>query len=270
MNARGITIQNRSLHLRTGGSGPGLLLLHSAWGDAELSWSRVWDELSGSFTVVAPDMPGFGRSAPQTPISPAESVRLLAGLLDHLKIDTVIIAGNSFGVALATEFALAFPDRTAHLVVVNGGYLPSLPAFLKKFIRIPAVEKRVRTFMRSMVYSDRAFNSAFPNKQLLPPEFFACIREHEEQHSRAVFDAFMLQTAAQRPPKVPTTLIWGTGDRLLSRNQTRRVQTWFRDPAVISLNGAGHMPQVEQPREFVEAMKAVREKGEGVRNKVLR
>jgi pimeloyl-ACP methyl ester carboxylesterase len=232
-------------------------LLHSAWGDAELSWSRVWDELSDSFTVVAPDMPGFGRSGPSAPISLSESVRLLRELPDHLKLDRVVVMGNSFGVALATEFALAYPDRVSRLVVVNGGYLPFLPSFIKKIIGIPVVENKFRAFMRSMIYSEKAFTNAFPNKHLLPPGFFECIRKHEEQHSRAVFNAFMLQARAQAAPKVPTTLLWGTGDKLLSPKQTERVQKWFADAPIVPLAGAGHLPQVEQPKEFVETVRKI-------------
>jgi len=59
-----ITVSRRRIHVWTGGEGPALLLLHSAWGDAEMSWASVWNELSRSFTVIAPDMPGFGLSEP--------------------------------------------------------------------------------------------------------------------------------------------------------------------------------------------------------------
>jgi len=260
MKSQEIHIQGHAIRFWSSGTGPGLLLLHSAWGDAELSWSRVWTELSDSFTVVAPDMPGFGTSGPSAPISLSESVRLLRELLDHLKLDRVVVIGNSFGVALATELALAYPDRVSRLVVVNGGYLPFLPSFIKKMIRVPIVEKKFRAFMRSMVYSDKAFTNAFPNKHLLPPGFFECIRKHEEQHSRAVFNAFMLQARAQAAPNVPTTLLWGTGDKLLSPKQIERVQKWFADAPIIPITGAGHMPQVEQPKEFVETVRKLSEK----------
>ncbi len=260
MKSQEISIQGHSIRFWSGGTGPGLLLLHSAWGDAELSWSRVWNELSGSFTVVAPDMPGFGRSGHSAPISLSESVRLLRELLVHLTLDRVVVIGNSFGVALATEFASACPDRVVGLVAVNGGYLPFLPSCIKKIIRVPVVENKSRAFMRSMVYSDKAFTSAFPNKHLLPPGFFECIRKHEDQHSQAVFDAFMLQARAQAAPNVPTTLVWGTGDKLLSPKQTGRVQKWFADAHIIPLTGAGHMPQVEQSKEFVETVRKLSKK----------
>jgi pimeloyl-ACP methyl ester carboxylesterase len=59
-----LTLSGMRVHVWTGGTGPVLLLLHSAWGDGSMSWAAVWNDLSQSFTVVAPDLPGFGLSEP--------------------------------------------------------------------------------------------------------------------------------------------------------------------------------------------------------------
>jgi hypothetical protein len=52
-----LILSGRKVHFWKGGTGLGLLLIHSAWGDAEMSWSSVWDRLSDAFTVIAPDLP---------------------------------------------------------------------------------------------------------------------------------------------------------------------------------------------------------------------
>ncbi len=240
-----------------GGAGPALLLLHSAWGDAELSWSPVWNVLSRSFTVVAPDMPGFGRSDDSDVPSLTGRSRLLKGLLDHQEFDRVLVIGNSFGASLAIEFASRFPERVSHLVIVNGGYLPAIPRFVKGIIAALFLESVFRQLMRKAVYSEKAFAKAFPDRTLLSPGFFEVIRQCEERHSRAVFDALMQQTAPQQMPKTPATMIWGTGDRLMSMRQAESMRSWLGDPIFVPLVGAGHMPQVEQPEAFVAAIKKV-------------
>jgi hypothetical protein len=48
-------------------------------------------------------------------------------------------------------------------VLVNGGYVPALPGFLRKLISLPVVEKSFRNLMRSMAYSDKALAKAFPD-----------------------------------------------------------------------------------------------------------
>jgi pimeloyl-ACP methyl ester carboxylesterase len=222
-----------------------------------MSWAPVWDELSRSFTVIAPDMPGFGASEPLDDPTLANNAQLLKDLLDHLKVGNAIVVGNSFGVAVAIEFASAFPERARHLVAMNGGYLPLIPGFLKQLIGLPAVEKRFRKFIRSMTYSDKAFSNAFPNPDKLPTGFFDRIRQYEGKHSRVVFDTVMRQSLPQKRPLVPATIIWGTGDRLTSMKQAAGLRKWLGKPDLVPINNAGHMPQVERPSEFVEAMMKV-------------
>jgi pimeloyl-ACP methyl ester carboxylesterase len=250
-------LSGKRVRVWTFGKGPALLLLHSAWGGAEMSWAPVWNDLSKAFTIIAPDMPGFGASDPTDVPSLAASVLILKDLLDSLKIDRAIVVGNSFGVANALEFTSTFPERTKHLVVVNGANLPVIPAFLKKLIRLPMMERRFRKLMRTMNYSDKAFSKAFPDPDKLPAGFFDRIRQFEDKHSRVVFDSFMNQAAQQKRPIVPVSIIWGTGDRLVPRYLVAKLRKWLGNPLFIPIEGAGHMPQVERPREFVEAMKRV-------------
>ena len=250
-----LTISGQRVHAWAGGAGPCLLLLHSAWGDAEMSWVSVWKELSSFFTVIAPDMPGFGASDALRHPSLARNAALLKDLLDSLKIDSAIVLGNSFGAGVAGEFAAAFPERTIRLVLVNGGFLPALPRMIKSILAVPFIEKGFRKLMRTMTYSDKAFARAFPNPGKLPPKFFARIRAKEENQARIVFDTFMNQASAQQLPSVPVTIIWGTGDRLTTMKQAGVTGRWPVEPDFVSITGAGHMPQLEAPMEFIEAVK---------------
>jgi pimeloyl-ACP methyl ester carboxylesterase len=250
-------LSGKRVRVFTSGTGPALLLLHSAWGDAEMSWAPVWNALSESFMVVAPDLPGFGASEPLDMPTLTANAGVMKELLDSQKINAVIVAGNSFGAAVAIEFASSFPQHTLCVVLVNGGYLPLLPGIVRKLISLPIVEKRFRTFMRNFNYSDKAFAKAFPNPDKLPPLFFDRIRRNEEKQSRIVFDTFIRQTQAQMPPPVPTAMIWGTGDRLVTMRQAGIIRKWLGNPDFVPIDGAGHMPQVEQPSEFVEAMKKI-------------
>ncbi len=254
-----LIFQTKKIRYRSNGIGPALLLLHSAWGDAELSWAPVWDGLTSSFSVIAPDMPGFGLSEPLDKPTLAGNARVLKELLDDQKVERAIIVGNSFGATIAIEFASIYPERTARLVLVNGGYLPQFPGFIRKLISLPAVEKRFRAFMRKLNYSDKAFAKAFPNPMKLTPQFFDRIRANEETQSRVVADTFLNQTIAQPRPKVPSAMIWGTGDNLVTMKQACIIRKWLGDPDFLPIEGAGHLPQAEEPEAFVTAMKKVAE-----------
>lgn len=250
-----LMLSGKKIHFRFGGTGPALLLLHSAWGDAEMSWAPVWNGLCSTFFIIAPDLPGFGLSEQLDEPTLSANAKVLKGLLDDQKIERAIVVGNSFGATVAIEFASLFPERTNRLVLVNGGYLPMLPGFIIKLLSLPAVEKRFRAFMRNFNYSDKAFAKAFPNPAKLPPRFFDRIRANEEKQSRTVFNTFMNQTKAQSRPAVPGAMVWGTGDRLVTMTQAGIIRKWLGNADFLPIDGAGHMPQVEDPEAFVKALK---------------
>ena len=220
-----------------------------------MSWSGVWEELARSFTVVAPDMPGFGSSAPAEGPGVTESARVLSKMLDSLTVDKVVVTGNSMGVALAIEFASLFPARVDHLVVVNGSSLPHIPGFMKAIFRVSFLEKRFRRLIQNMSWSEAALAKGFPNPAALPAGFLDTVRSFKDRHGPLSFDMVMGQAAAQSRPQVPVTAIWGTGDKLVPRKQVQSFLRWLGQHVYIPMEGAGHMPQIERPGEFAAILR---------------
>jgi pimeloyl-ACP methyl ester carboxylesterase len=100
------------------GSGPPLMLLHGGLGDSGL-WEPVVPFLSGRFRTIRTDLRFFGRSAgPAAPWSWQDDA---IGLLDALGVDRAALAGLSLGGRLATEIALARPERISALALVAPG-----------------------------------------------------------------------------------------------------------------------------------------------------
>ncbi len=83
--------------------------------------------------MVAPDPPGHGRSAPLAPAAyrPSGLARLAAELLDALGVSETVFVGFSVGAEVACAFGAGYRDRTAALVLVDGGYwdFADLPDF---------------------------------------------------------------------------------------------------------------------------------------------
>lgn len=252
---RDFTVSGKRVHLWTGGAGPALLLLHAAWGNAEMSWSAVWDELAHAFTVVAPDMPGFAASEPAERHGVSGIALQIKDLLDSLKLDRFAVVGNSFGAAVTIEIASLFPDRVSHLVVVNGTNLPAMPGLMKGIIRIPFIESRFGRLIQNMSWSEEAFARGFPNPAAVPQGFIDKVRSFKDAHSMIGFHAVMDQVERQSRPRVPTTVIWGTGDRLVSPRQMKSFLAWLGTYEYVPLEGAGHMPQVERPKDVSAALR---------------
>jgi len=237
-----------------GGSGPALLLLHAAWGDAEMSWSRVWDQLARSYTIIAPDLPGFGQSDKLSTPTLSGMATMLKELLDALHLDRVMVVGNSFGAGLAIKFENDHPQMVSQLVLVDGGYMPLIPGFLRKFISLPGVNQGFRTLIRNLTFSKKTLKRSFANPARLPTGFLEKIEQNTMAYSRISFDTIMNHNSPLLKPTAPTLLVWGAEDGLATLKQADAIQKWIPEARLITIDGAGHMPQVEKPEEFVAAV----------------
>ncbi len=252
-----ITLSGHTMHFWKGGAGPGLLLLHAAWGDAEMSWSRVWEPLSHAYTVIAPDLPGFGRSSPLLKPSLAGMAKRVRELFDAVHLDRVIAVGNSLSAAVAIQFANDYPTAVSHLVLVNGGYMPFIPSPIRKIIALPVVNQVFRRFIRHLTFSLQTLKRSFADPSGLPAGFFDTIQGNAPAHSRISFDIVMNMTEPLAKPSVPTLLVWGAQDGLVSMKQARALQKWMPEARLVTIESAGHMPQVEQPQEFVSVIRGL-------------
>lgn len=99
------------------GSGPVLVYLHGAFG---LQWSMpLVQALAKHHTVVAPHMPGYGRSEGLERIGSFYDLSVwLDEVLDALKLDQVAIAGHDFGGAAAAEYAALYRRRIERVVLL--------------------------------------------------------------------------------------------------------------------------------------------------------
>jgi pimeloyl-ACP methyl ester carboxylesterase len=116
----------RQIHLRWAGNGPPIFLLHqSPMSSAELV--PMITELAETFTVFAPDTPGFGLSdpLPDETIDPKHALvpyaRSLNLLMETLNIPKAGFYGFHTGAMIAAEMAHSFPQRVA--VAISNGFV---------------------------------------------------------------------------------------------------------------------------------------------------
>jgi len=98
---------------------PAVVLLHGFTSDLR-SWTPLLEDFAADYRVIAPDLRGHGESsAPEGPDSfSIEALASdLAALLDHLQVDICALVGTSFGGMVALQFAVAWPERLAGLVL---------------------------------------------------------------------------------------------------------------------------------------------------------
>lgn len=122
------------VRVRIGGEGPPLLLLHGN-PQTHVMWHRVAPVLAGSFTVVAPDLRGYGMSSKPDP-GPGHanySKRVMARdqieLMRHLGYDRFSVAGHDRGARVGYRLALDHPEAVEKLAVLD--IIPTGEAFIR-------------------------------------------------------------------------------------------------------------------------------------------
>ena len=106
--------------LRTGDAGPRVLALHG-WLDNAASFIPLADHLPG-LQLVAPDLPGHGRSAhlaAGAEYTSGVAVNAVLDIADALGWDTFSLLGHSMGAGIASLMAAAVPQRVQRLVVIE-------------------------------------------------------------------------------------------------------------------------------------------------------
>jgi pimeloyl-ACP methyl ester carboxylesterase/uncharacterized RmlC-like cupin family protein len=114
-----IQVNGTSIHVRIGGSGPAVVLLHG-YGDTGDMWAPLAAELMSDHTVIAPDLRGMGLSAVATEgFTKKNQAEDVAGVLDALHIREADVIGHDIGNMVAFAFAEAHQDRTTRLVMMD-------------------------------------------------------------------------------------------------------------------------------------------------------
>ncbi|MGI9483126.1 MAG: alpha/beta fold hydrolase [Hyphomicrobiales bacterium] len=115
-----IDVNGRKLAYRQTGSGPVVIALHSTASDGR-QWKSLTAHLKQRFTVITPDLPGYGGSAPwpgKGPASLADDANFIFELIARMG-EPVHLVGHSFGAAVALKIAMMRPGWVRSLTVVE-------------------------------------------------------------------------------------------------------------------------------------------------------
>jgi pimeloyl-ACP methyl ester carboxylesterase len=240
------------------GAGPPLVLLHGLGHHAQ-AWRPVIDRLSGSFDVIACDLPGFGSSEPLDaavdPTIPAYADAFAAWFAEQ-GIDRPHVAGNSMGGAIALELARRGAVASATAFSPAGFWSTpelrwcqwsslGLMAYLPKPLASPIVRLGATRAGRIAL-----LGQVFAHPTRVPAEEAAAtLRDAAAAPGfRAALAAFGRYRYEPGPPAgVPVTVAWGRYDWLLPyRLQAPRARRLVPEARHLAL-GTGHTPFFDDP-----------------------
>lgn len=129
------------MHLVSRGSGYPVLFIHGIPTSSQL-WSGVVQKMRGSFTCLAVDLPGLGRT-PKAPYG-LKQLENLADKIERIRAEQKIekwhVVGHDAGSAIAVHYAYRFQERVDRLALLSPAVFPELKPFhLFRILRSPVI-----------------------------------------------------------------------------------------------------------------------------------
>jgi branched-chain amino acid transport system permease protein len=253
-----ITTARLTIYCRSHGEPDGLplLLLHGSFATSRW-WEPLFAVLPNEIYAIAPDLRGCGQSEKlATGYTVPEQAEDVWSLVQRLGWRQFHLVGHSTGGAIALEFALYHADVLSSLILVDPPPLEGVFTPLDAVLLLDQMRHK-RTLLRQALSIlmptfdpiESAGHAAF-FKQLvddasqMAPAAFTAVAEGLNQWNR-------LNEA--RRLSLPTLLIWGDRDAIVSREaMTRTLLTIPGANNLEVLHGVGHSPPVEAPLTLAE------------------
>lgn len=251
-----VRINDVLLHYRLAGpaDAPVLALANSLGTDARI-WDGVIEALSSRYRVLSYDKRGHGLSdTPPGDYALDDHVDDLAGLLDHLGIERLALAGVSVGGLIAQGFALRDPERLTALILCDTA--PKVGDASGWNARIDTVRKDGLGAIADMVM-DRWFSPDFQQQR---PDELAMWRNlflRSDPEGYAATCATLRDTdltAQIGAIAVPTLVVAGAADRSTPVDLVRGCAEAIAGARFKILDGVGHIPSIEQPAALAALM----------------
>jgi pimeloyl-ACP methyl ester carboxylesterase len=254
-----------------GGEGPVLVLVHGIASNSG-AWRDVLPWLAQHFTVVAPDLLGHGQSAkPRGDYSLGAYASGVRDLMIALGHERATFVGHSLGGGVAMQLAYQFPERCERLVLVSSGGLGREVHLSLRAAALPGSEYVLPLLAAPpVVRAGAAIGSFFGRLGLRPgPDLAEFARGYGSLGDIETRQAFIQTLRAVIEPggqrvsardrlylaaEVPTLIIWGSRDRVIPATHGRRAHAEMPGSYFLEIPEAGHFPQLDRPRELVEAI----------------
>ena len=247
-----------------GGSGPPLILLHGP-GESAVNWRWVIPDLAGDQLVIAPDLPGHGRSGGlDVDWTEDRIVAWLDALVEETCPEPPVLVGHVLGGAIGARFAADRGHRLGGLVLVDSlGLAPFRPAlrFLAALVGFQAhpTEATYRWFMGQCAHDFDALRTRMGERW---DAFVAYNLEMARGPQGKAAGKMLKQLGLPRIPRealeeipVTTTLIWGRHDRANRLRVATEASERYGWPLHV-IEDAADDPARDQPDAFVQALRA--------------
>jgi pimeloyl-ACP methyl ester carboxylesterase len=251
VRSKGVVLRdNTVVHYLEAGQGPVLFLVHGL-GSSSAVWRDDIDILAKKYRVIAPDLPGYGKSdRPRADYSIDYHAAVVKEFIDALGESKGAIAGNSLGGWIAAVFTLNNPGMVSHLILVDSAGLrrDTVPPVNLN----PSTKEEQKALLLALYADPSRVTEKMINDQW---EYRRDIQATVQATLASLKTRMPLLDGRLKNIKTPTLIIWGKQDALIPLEFAGRFAKGIPGSKLVVIDKAGHLPQAEQPGAFCRAVK---------------
>jgi pimeloyl-ACP methyl ester carboxylesterase len=235
--------------LADSGSGRAVLVLHGGGGPATVA--GIAAHLANTMHVIAPTHPGWnGTDRPERLSTIMDLAQVYLRLLAAEDLRDVTIVGSSIGGWMAAEMAVGDREhRISGLVLIDA-------------VGVQIEGEPIRDFFALDARGVAEFSFHDAERFYVDPSTLSGEQTARQRANMATMRALAGDPYMHDPDllgllhgvEVPTLVIWGASDRIVTPAYGRAMAGAFANARFISIPDAGHLPQLEQPGATFEAI----------------
>jgi pimeloyl-ACP methyl ester carboxylesterase len=258
-----LTVNGAEVFVANGGrefdkSLPAVAFIHGAGFDHS-TWAlhTRWFAHHG-FSVLAPDLPGHGRSAGPSLSTIAEMADWTAALLAAAGVAKAHLIGHSMGSLISLETAARHPDKVSALSLIGTAATMSVGPDLLKAAEANSQDANDMVSIWGLGFNAELGGSLAPG--LWMHGGAQAVLKHCEPgvlfRDLSACNAYANALQAAASVKVPTTLILGERDMMTPVKAGKALAAAIPQAKTVVVPGAGHMIMAERPDELLVALRA--------------
>ena len=232
------------------GSGTPLVLVHGFLGSSDM-WSPQVDFFKNDFRVIAPALPGFGKS---NNLNSCDSIECMAkailDLLEKKEIENYNLLGHSMGGMIAQEIAKIAGDKILKLICYGTGPRGNIPG---RFETIDQSRERLK-INGLKVTAHRIAKTWFVEEDK-SKYFYLCDEAGKQTSIEATDNGLVAMknwngVENLKNIKNETLIIWGDQDKAYNFNQVETLNNKISNSDLKIIRGCSHNVHLEKPEEF--------------------
>ena len=246
-----VQIAGLAVCVRQAGAGHTVLVLHHSTGPL---WTDFYTELAGSFSVVAPDLPGYALSErPEWARHPRDEAILISQLIDELELDDINLIGLGFGGWIAAELATMRGRQLASLTLVGAAGLKPREGEIFDFMN-----SGFDDYVRYGFSRPERFDDVFgPQPEELHLKLWDFSREMTARLNWKPWMYSWELPALLTGIQVPTVIAWGSDDRVIPLDCGKRYAELIPGARLEVVPDCGHLVDLEQQEALVRLVSSV-------------